>query len=91
MNLSDRLVIAPEIMSRQIGEEMVLLDLASGTYFGLDRVGARLWELLSENKSIAEACDVITAEYDVNDEVARFDAMALCENLIEKQLVRIAS
>ena len=39
MNLDTRLTIPTQVMSRLVGEETVLLDLASGHYFGLDNVG----------------------------------------------------
>ena len=40
MNLSDSLSIPSQVMARTVGDETVILDLASGTYFGLDPIGA---------------------------------------------------
>ena len=48
MQLSDKFAVSDEVVAREVGGEMVLLDLASGQYFGLDTVGGRIWELLSE-------------------------------------------
>ena len=42
MTLSDKVYISPQAMARTVGDETVILDLASGTYFGLDPVGARM-------------------------------------------------
>ncbi len=39
MQLDTRLSVPPQVMSRMVGDETVLLDLASGVYFGLDGVG----------------------------------------------------
>ena len=39
MKLSDKVGIPPQVMARTVGDETVILDLASGTYFGLDPVG----------------------------------------------------
>ena len=66
MDLSNRFVINPNVKARQVGEEMVILDLASGTYFGLDPVGARIWKLMGEGKTLAEICEVMLDEYDVS-------------------------
>ena len=46
-----RLACAPDILSRILDGEAVLLDLASGTYFGLNPVGSRVWELISASKT----------------------------------------
>ena len=47
--------------------EAVLLDLASGTYFGLDAVGTRIWELLDQRQPLAAILDAILDEYDVEE------------------------
>ena len=59
MNLSDKVNVPPEVMARTVGDETVILDLTSGTYFGLDPVGARIWQLLTEGKSLSAVCDAM--------------------------------
>ena len=54
-----RLACAPDILSRILDGEAVLLDLASGTYFGLNPVGSRVWELISASKTVGEIRVVI--------------------------------
>ena len=44
-----RVELRDEVAFRELNGEGVLLDLVSGTYFGLNEVGARLWTLLSQN------------------------------------------
>jgi hypothetical protein len=48
MNLNDTFSVSAQVMARRVGNETVLLDLASGTYFGLDPVGARIWQLIGK-------------------------------------------
>ena len=64
MTLFDKVSIPPQVMARTVGEETVILDLATGTYFGLDPVGARIWELMSEGRTLAEICDQMLEEYE---------------------------
>ena len=89
MDLDTRLKVPPQVMTRLVGDEMVLLDLASGEYFGLDGVGQLIWESVSEGKSLAEAVDVITAEYDVSKERARSDVLGFGESLVERGLLAL--
>ena len=74
-------------MARQLGEETVILDLESGTYFGLDPVGARIWQLMKEGKSLAEICDVMLDEYEVSREKLERDASALAQDLAARNLI----
>jgi hypothetical protein len=87
MDLDTHLTVPPQVMSRLVGEETVLLDLASGMYFGLDGVGKRIWESISEGKSLAETVDVIVAEYEVDREQAQADVTGFAGDLLERGLL----
>lgn len=89
MDLNDKVSIPAEVMSRLVGTETVILDLASGTYFGLDPVGARIWELLAEGKTLAGVCAAMLAEFDVTPEAIERDLLALVAELRDKGLIRI--
>lgn len=89
MNLSDKVSIPPQVMARTVGDETVILDLASGTYFGLDPVGARIWELLGEGKTFAEICDQMLDEYEVTREELERDTLRLAQELAEQGLIHI--
>lgn len=88
MDTNRTFTIPSGVMARAVGSEIVLLDLDSGTYFGLDTVGSRLWQLFEQGKSIAEACDVLINEYEVDYETLLNDAQALAEDLLAKKLMR---
>jgi hypothetical protein len=90
LKLSDSVVPSTEVVAREVGDETMLLDLASGTYFGLDRVGARFWQLLEAGRSAADARDTILTEYDVERERLDRDLEALLDTLAENGLVTSA-
>jgi hypothetical protein len=87
MNLSDKVSIPPQVMARTVGDETVILDLASGTYFGLDPVGARIWALMGEGQTLAEICATMLEEYEVEREQLEVDVLRLAAELAERGLV----
>lgn len=89
MKPSDSVTIPDQVMAREVGDETVILDLASGTYFGLDAIGARIWQLLAEGKTLAETCEIMLEEYEVTPEQLERDVAALTEELARKGLVSI--
>jgi hypothetical protein len=91
MKRDDRVVVRDGVMFNRVGEEIVLLDLDSGTYFGLDSVGSRVWELVTGNATIGEAIDAMLDEYEVEREVLERDVLLLVAELEEKQLIRLSS
>ena len=87
MKLSDRVSIPPHVMARTVGDETVILDLANGTYFGLDPVGARMWELMGEGKTLAEICEELLEEYEVSRDDLERDTLRLTQELADQGLV----
>ena len=87
MKLTDRVTIPTQVMARQVGDETVILNLASGTYFGLDPVGSRVWQLIAENRTLAQVCDLMMAEYDVARETIEADILGIMDNLSTQGLI----
>lgn len=87
MNLSDRFEISDDVVAREVGGEIMILDLDSGNYFGLADIGCRIWKLLEDGSSAAEACDALIAEYDVARDVLEGDVLALLSDLLERRLI----
>lgn len=77
-------------MSRLVDDETVLLDLESGMYFGLDGVGKRIWESVTDGKSLGDIAAIISAEYDVDEFQALADVIAFASDLVERGLLRAA-
>lgn len=78
----------PNVVARQVGDETVMLDLESGTYLGLDPVGARIWELIGENKTLGQVCEIMLAEYEVSSDVLERDVDRLIEDLLDNNVIR---
>ncbi|MDO9606012.1 PqqD family protein [Hydrogenophaga sp.] len=91
MKLSDTVTIPSQVMARTVGDETVILDLASGTYYGLDPVGARIWQLMTEGLGLAQVCDAMRDEYEVSREDIERDVLALVQALLDKQLVVVGT
>lgn len=69
------------------GSEMVLLDLASEEFFGLDGVGARVFELLAEPRRLDDVLDVLLGEYAVDRSTLTADITALVGDLVARKLL----
>ena len=86
LSLDDVLTIAPDVMFRQLNDEAVLLDLKSGTYFGLNDVGARTWQLILEQGRLSRVLDALLDEYAGEREVVERDLMELAAQLVARKL-----
>ena len=87
--MTGRVTVTDHVIVRQLGDESVMLDMASGYYFGLDPVGARIWQLLSETSSLAEIVERLAQEYDVTPEQANSDLVRFVEELKAHGLLNV--
>ncbi len=78
-----------QVVTRQLDGELVLLNLDTENYFGLDEVGTRMWELVSSSRSVEDAFEQLVAEYDVDASTLRKDLEALLRQLVESGIVEL--
>lgn len=90
VRLQDRVAVKGGLLHRRIGEEVVLVELDSGIYFGLDAVGAAIWQSLAEDGRLTTAHERVLAEYDVEPGRLTEDLLSLVEDLLAQGLVRYA-
>ena len=72
-----------------VEQDAMLLNMQNNQYYLLDDVGARLWGLMGEGKSLRESYQVLLEEYEVEPARLEQDVLELLENLKEKGLVEI--
>jgi coenzyme PQQ synthesis protein D (PqqD) len=76
-------------VSSDLADEVVILDLKNGMYYGLDEVGARIWELIQQPRTIDEIRDALLEEYEVEPEDCTRDLVALLQDLNDAQLIEV--
>jgi len=79
--------ITPDVLHQELDGETVLLNLANESYFGLDEVGTRIWQVLAETSSLPDVVTRLLAEYDVAPEQLRDDVERLVTQLADAGLV----
>ena len=79
--------IPDDVVFRVLGDEAVILNLATGNYFGLDCVGTRMWQLMSEHGSMEKVVEVLLVEYEVEESRLRRDVDIAIRQLKDKGLV----
>jgi hypothetical protein len=87
VTLSDSVRIPDQVAARKIGDETILLNLETGTYFGLDPVGSRFLELVEQNGKLAAAHCAMLEEFDVAPMVLEADLLRLSEEMCAKGLL----
>ena len=86
---TSRLRIPEDVLSQDLEGETILLNLASGVYFGLDPIGTRVWRLIEEHGRLGPIRGAMTQEYDVSNERLGEDLIDLVAQLLDKGLLEV--
>jgi len=89
LSVDSVVVAAREQVSCKLEDEAAILNLASGVYYGLDPVGARIWHLIQQPRSVQEVLDTLLDHYEVERERCARDLLALLQKLLAEGLVKV--
>ena len=89
MNLNQKITFADTVFAQVVDDEMVLLDMESENYFGLDEVGTSIWQAMQEKETLQEVFDALLEQYDVEAEVLERDLIDFVNKLVESGLVEV--
>ena len=82
-------VAARDQVSCDLGGEAAILNTRNGMYYGLDPVGAHVWNLLQKPQRVAKLKDAVLQVYDVEPERCHRDVNSLLENLLAEGLIEV--
>jgi hypothetical protein len=86
----DTMVVAsPQQVSADLSGEVAILNLDSGVYYGLNVVGAFIWNLIQEPTRVREIYEAVLGEFDVDHEQCQNDVDRLLRKLADESLIEI--
>lgn len=78
-------------VSADLEKEAVILNLKSGIYYGLDTVGAYIWNFIQEPKVVDDIVTALLTEYDVEPDRCKHDLLALLQKLAKEGLIEVTN
>jgi len=85
-----KITIPDTVLSTDLQNEGVLLNLETGEYFGLDEVGMDMFKVLGTAGTLEAARDALLERYEVTAEVLTRDLEELIARLVERKLVQVS-
>jgi len=82
-------VAVKDQISCNVAEEAVILHITTGTYFGLNEVGAAVWNLIQSPRTVAEIVAELQQRFEVSADQCEADLLRLFQELDQAGLVQI--
>ena len=86
ISLANTFIPSKDAVFRDLDGEAVILHLDSGTYFGLNAVGTRIWQLMERDGRLTAVLDDLRTEYDASPDVLERDLLDLVARLVDARL-----
>ena len=91
ISLANTFIPSKDAVFRDLDGEAVILHLDSGTYFGLNAVGTRIWQLMERDGRLTAVLDDLRTEYDAPADVLERDLLDLVARLVDARLGEVES
>ena len=78
-----------ELLSSEIDGEVVMMNIETGKYIGMNAVGSEIWKMIeAEPISIQSICTNLTQLFNVEKKVCEQEALAFCSQLLKENLIQ---
>ncbi len=81
--------IHPDILATPMGEDLVMLNVETGTYFGLENVAKRIWQLIESPTTIGTVVETICNEFEVDEETCEKDVIRFITGARNAKLITV--
>lgn len=87
--MTKQIIPVENLLVQSLGEEMVILNLTTETFYSLNGVGLRMWEVLTSGTSTDEAVRLLCDEYAVEEPILKRDLEQFIAKLQELSLIEV--
>jgi hypothetical protein len=79
-----------DIAAKVIDGEAIIINLTTGLYYSLENVGAAVWQMVADRRSVKEMAGAISERYDVTRDRAQSDLATFVDQLLTESLIEEA-
>lgn len=87
--MNNKYIQNKKVIQSKIGDEVVMLDMDSGFYFGLNSVASIIWGKLEKAMSLQEILNELLEEYNIDRHTCEKDTMEFLDELFEKNIIKL--
>lgn len=77
------------VLFNHVDDELVMMDVERGIYFGINAVGAAIWEKIQNPISIQEVINQLLEEFEVSEEVCIRETLAFLQEVEKHKVIEI--
>jgi PqqD family protein of HPr-rel-A system len=79
--------VVPEVIACPVEDELVLFNTTTGIYYGLNEIGAQIWQRVAEGATAEAIVAHLLATYEVDETTASSEVRRLLAELLQAGLL----
>ncbi len=87
--MNREIVFIDSVFAQEVDGEMMILDMNSQNYFGLDSVGSVIWQIMQDEKSIDSILERLLERYDTSVDILKRDLFIFIDELVSNRLIEV--
>ncbi|MEZ4590931.1 MAG: lasso peptide biosynthesis PqqD family chaperone [Chloroflexota bacterium] len=91
VTLASQVVRSEDFITSTIDNDLVMMSLEKGTYYGLDAIGSHVWEQLAQPVTVQTLCHQLTEMFDVDLEQCQQDVLAFLTELQKENMIHVVN
>lgn len=89
IRLESYVVQNPEILASGLDNETILLSIERSSYYGLNPIATRIWELLVVSLKVYDILKTLMLEFEVDEATCKHDLLTFLQSLAIENLIII--
>ena len=79
----------PEIIAAEAERDLVMVSIASGSYYGVSEVARAIWEAIEQPKKVSDLINDLTSAYNVDRSNCEAETLSFLRDLLAERLLQV--
>ena len=79
----------PEVIAAEAAQDLIMVNIASGYYYGLSDVARKIWDAIERPKRVSDLIDDLTGSYHIDSSSCEDQTLSFLEALLDEGLLRV--
>ena len=88
LTLDTVVVQSSDLLDCELDQDLVLMSVENGTYYGLNEIGKRIWQAMATPISVQALCEQLQQQFEVESEACEAEVMNYLRTLVVEGLIQ---
>ena len=79
-----------EMLTSNIGDEIVMMSIENSAYYGLDPIGSKIWEMITEPIQVSDLCAQLMQRFEVSEQDCQRDVLNFLNQMRNEDLLTVS-